>query len=168
MGSKKQSGVLLVIILMIILGLLAILNHNDNKSPLNPSQRLVPCSNISQPQSYFNHDTFLTDYQGGMIINSTEGGKIVISKDFYLKMTESGSCSMGNVLPDNSIIIFKKVLTRNEINVGDIVDIQGDIVHRLIRITDECYTTKGDNMFSEDMFCWKFSDIEGRMVGVLY
>lgn len=67
---------------------------------------------------------------------------------------------------DNSILIIKNT-SKKEIRIGDVVIIDG-MVHRVIRITNEGFNTKGDNNKVEDIFLRNFSNVQGKVVGVLW
>ena len=80
--------------------------------------------------------------------------------------------SMRPAISDSSFVIIIKNITKKDVNVGDIVLINRfnntGLLHRTINVSDGLYTTKGDNNNIADKEKWKFEQIEGKVIGVLY
>lgn len=85
--------------------------------------------------------------------------------------------SMRSALGDGSIILMITNLSESDIKIGDIVSIKreegkNDLAHRVVNIIDtdegQVYQTKGDNNRNPDLMIWKFDQIKGKIVGVIY
>ncbi|NOZ47393.1 MAG: hypothetical protein GXO79_11515 [Chlorobi bacterium] len=115
---------------------------------------------------------FLTSKIPSQIITNDDKNYIKINiknrKFFIGEVTSTGSMrpTLGR---DSSVILIKPEI--QDIKVGDIITFYCDgthIVHRVIKIENETYTTKGDNNNVQDDCQTKFKDIDGMMVGVIY
>lgn len=124
------------------------------------------CYTDLQPSNYFKFGAYTT----APFEESETGVKIFIEDDFEIVRTlESGS--MRPALPSSSSRILVKVKPE-DIHVGDILVMtrinNSDLEHRVIKIEDGTYTTKGDNNNIADSENWTIQDVRGKVVGVLY
>ena len=92
-----------------------------------------------------------------------------INREFILANI-SNSGSMHPTVSDNSQAIEIKPI-KAEIYVGDIIvyvcnDVK--IMHRVVKIENGIYTTKGDNNFNADSCTPTFEDIKWKVVGIIY
>jgi len=121
-----------------------------------PSQ----CYTNLKPSSFFVGKPLSTTAQGEVIISSNN------KEIFTIQTSDSGS--MLPSVPDWAVIVYIKP-TEDTLRVGDIIYIKkANLLHRLVRIDGEEYITKGDNNAIEDKEKWRFKDIEGQVVGILY
>lgn len=131
------------------------------------------CYTQLQPQNYFNSEYYNQDSYGNFVVSGKEGEKIIIDKHFYLKLTETTG-SMRPAIPDEAKIILKNISSKSELKIGDIVEVDtssygytDSMLHRIIKVENEFYITKGDNEEVSDPPI-EFSKIKGKVVGVLY
>ena len=107
-------------------------------------------------------------------ISYSEDGEILISTHKNLTggafAKSIGSGSMFPTIPSDSLLILIPIVG-DELVVGDIVSIDEDqskVIHRIVKITEEGYTTKGDNNNRVDPIIRKREDIDKRLVGILW
>lgn len=89
-------------------------------------------------------------------------------------MQAAATGSMRPALSDGSTAIIVKPQP-SELGVGDIIIFKcdsKDIIHRIVRIQNDTYITKGDNNDIDDSKAFgcntHFADIESQVIGVLY
>lgn len=135
-----------------------------------------------QPSSYFFSNPNVLDFDKKVTIDK---GVIIIpmlnDREISLgRLANTGS--MRPALSDTSRVLLIKPLSESELHVGDIVSIkytsEGNLIHRIIKIEKingvTTYITKGDNNDIDDVSAnafnhpVTFSDIDGKVVGVLY
>lgn len=76
------------------------------------------------------------------------------------------SNSMEPTINNGDVVIIKKI-NNEELFSGDIITFKQKeecITHRILKIEENKYTTKGDNNNTEDMEIVEFSNIEGKYV----
>lgn len=120
-----------------------------------------------EPSHYFSEKSnYSITLQNGKLIDNVE--------DILYASRTTDSGSMRPMIGNKNIILLAKV-SEDKINVGDIISFTyGDkkILHRIIDIHNESgvliYTTKGDNNKLKDDIKITYSQINGKVVGVLW
>lgn len=79
--------------------------------------------------------------------------------------------SMEGVIGMNNTIIAEQNPT--DLQIGDIIGAKNEkypqgIMHRIINITDECITTRGDAVEYQDPICWQKDDVMFKVIGVMF
>lgn len=123
-----------------------------------------------QPSPYYKGTV-----QAGELTNpiQVDYGVTIQSKDrqplLLTGVTPTGS--MRPSISDDSVVIIAAV-PKEKVQVGDIVLIERPddtrLLHRVIKIENDIFFTKGDNNKDADSTPWDFSQIKGKVVGVLY
>lgn len=144
----------------ILLGIV-ILQVYNLQTPKNLQSQ---CYTDLQPSKYFNDHPKPYQIQ--------ENGVKFFIEDAFVILKGSDTGSMRPCFRDNSYYIKITDLEPDDIHVGDIISIsrQGNknLLHRVVRIENGGYITKGDNNNIEDEQIWTFDQINGKVVGVLY
>jgi len=159
---EKKRIFLIVILCLIVFGLtLVIAGGGKTKGSINVKSM---CYTNLQPSKYFKDSPNpFQIYENGI--------KIFIDDEFSV---EKGSTtgSMRPTFRDNSYYILIKPKKQSDLNIGDVISInrigEKNLLHRIIRIENDLYITKGDNNNVEDTQKWRFEDINGKVIGVLY
>lgn len=121
-----------------------------------------------------------TDLQPSKVLDSwfynLERNQLIVGYKNDSSLTFISASNTGSMRPsisDTSVMLFMRDLKKEDVKIGDILLIErgggrGDLTHRLVEITDEGYITKGDNNNVRDKEIWKFSQIKGKIIGILY
>lgn len=165
---KKQVKFCLFIGLLFFIILASVLSYNFGKN--NKEELDVPskCYTNLQPEEYFTGIPLA-------IVGSGKGTfNIQMQKDLRKIYTEqtAGTGSMRPLMGKANILIYI-IPKKEEIYVGDIIIFTNKIykkkiVHRVIKIENGTYITKGDNNAIEDNYKVNFEDIKGKIIGVLW
>lgn len=162
--KKKILLRIMVLVIVFLLGVGSVLViQTITKQKIDINRQL---GNV-EPSPYFikYNNGYDTDSKGNSYLLSAEGNKMVIPKDFSLYLTDG--ISMRPSIGYNSILIVEPNVNKDNLQVGDIVLVNGES-HRIINITEDGFNTQGDNNAHQDIFLRRFSDIKGKVVGVLY
>jgi len=170
MSEMNEKNILIIkTVLIMLLVFVIILAFGFYKIVVTDNQMDI------QSKCYTNLESsnYLSATPTSAITENHNGGYIkifIIDREFFYMQT-AGTGSMRPFLQKRASVIFIKP-NIEDIKVGDVITFECDdknIVHRVIKIEDGIYTTKGDNNNIEDSKCIiKFEDIMGRVVGVLY
>lgn len=171
-GGKKK--LLIILILALFSFTLISASQNDGSLPFLDRLKILfginnipnQCFTDLQPSNYFGKSSLLYKDSTGNYLLSPLGEKITFDKNFILSKAEPTG-SMRPAIGDYSIIISVKP-KQEEIFVGDIVCVSDGHCHRVLNIDDGFYELKGDNNLRSDVLSYEFSDIEEKIVGVLY
>lgn len=159
---EKETWFLVALAVCFFLLGFYISNYVDETSDY-PSQ----CYTDLQPSNYFTGSP-------SPISSADFGNKIIIESNeiIFIDNQVAPTGSMRPTIPDKAQLLMIKPSSPSDISVGDIVSItrQGkkDLLHRIVRIENGYYTTKGDNNNVEDKEKWTYEDINGKVVGILY
>lgn len=165
--DKKKIILLIVIFVMILIGIGTVLTFSfKNKTEIQiniPSQ----CYTNLQPSSEITKTGLPS-----LTINSNNEIILGFNKQIdnldIIQVADTGS--MRPAISDKSFVIVKKPKV-DELFIGDIISFNCNnkqILHRIIKIENETYFTKGDNNNIMDDCLTKFSDIESKVIGILY
>lgn len=129
------------------------------------NEKMQPSFYFTAPESpYEGVDGIHEDNKDLIISKDLVGGEMIIG-------LSEGTGSMFPAIPRKSILLLVPVI-EDELFVGDIVsvDIQGDMnmIHRIVKINEDGYRTKGDNNNYVDPKTWKFEDFDYKLVGVIW
>lgn len=114
-----------------------------------------------------------TSIFGNAATHQTSDNKFVldINREFVIaNITNTGS--MRPTMSDSvQIILIKPTIV--EISIGDIISFNCTgrpllLAHRVVKIKNGIYTTKGDNNFMEDNCHTTFDDIRWKVAGIIY
>lgn len=128
-----------------------------------------------------------TNLQASNYLSKLSPSPIVENSEGYIKIENinnrkfstvqvANTGSMRPAIPDYATVIVIKNITENDLFVGDIISVRRDsmtlVLHRIVKITDspgiKIYTTKGDNNANNDPEAWRISDIQNKVIGVIY
>jgi hypothetical protein len=159
--NKKGSVMLLgILILGGVLGFS--IGQIYNSKPINiPSQ----CYTDLQPKP------FLSNGQGLLSENHLQNYVQIEIPNREFKTTQSATTGSMHPTISNTADLIEIIPEKEDLGIGDIItfDCNGkSIRHRIIKIENGIYTTKGDNNKSPDNCIVKFEDIKTKIVGVLY
>jgi len=176
---KKVNITIALFVLIGIIFIVYLNNQTQEIQELNDVQEIPSkCYSILQPSNYFETKDLLNNVREKQL-------EIDYTRELFLEKIMP-THSMIPSIPDNSHIIYYIPTNESEINIGDVVWIKlrvprysngyqlSYVVHRIISkpkdgITNETlFITKGDNVNHSDEEYWKFSEIKGKVVGVLY
>lgn len=170
MISRKGLWILTVFLILVMVSLFGISAY---QSKIQQEDQIIlqsKCNSTLQPSRYFQGPVSPVIENKARRVLEIEYG----SKDLYI-FQASNTGSMRPSISDYSTLILITP-EQKDIQIGDIISVkrQGkdDLLHRVINITkidgETTYTTKGDNNAQQDKQTWKFEDINGKVVGVLY
>ncbi len=150
-----------ILLLIFILGFVVSQIYNSQKELNIPSM----CYTDLQPKS------FLSNGRGLLIENTLENYvKININKRNFTTTQSSNTGSMHPTISDYADLI-EIIPLKEDLGVGDIIVFDCDkksIRHRIIKIENGTYTTKGDNNNIIDDCVVKFENIKTKIVGIFY
>lgn len=155
--KERQKDNVVALTILSILCLILVLGvfyfYVESRSNNFPSK----CYTTLQPSSFFKGKIgFLSSRQ------------INFNEDITTELHKGDS--MNPTISDNSILLVSKDISH--LMVGDIIVYLNNkdekILHRIIKIEEDYYITKGDNNNVEDSYKPKLEDIRGKVVGVLY
>ena len=124
-------------------------------------------SNV-QPPPFLDSKIFFNNYNMdiGIVYNFSN------KEPSFLLLNVTPTKSMYPTISDFSKIILVKVDSGDDLHIGDIVLVKREgkisLLHRIVEIKDGEYITKGDNNLFRDNTHWKFEDIQGKVVVVVY
>ena len=162
--------ILLFFISIILIGTIIAIIYIVNQPKEVPINLPSKCYTNLQPSPFLNQQGVspFTENQDNDYV------KIEIKdREFYTRQV-SVTGSMRPTIPDFADVLFIKP-TISDLQIGDIVSFNCNseiILHRIVNISNNIYTTKGDNNAINDLTGFgcrpKFEDITGKVVGVLY
>lgn len=141
-----------IIILFFTVFLVVTAKTTNTKAPLRPCSHITTVSMVSTPQK-------------------TKTSTVLISEKVQTLKVSTQTHSMTPTAPPGSTLLYKQPRTPSEICLGDIVYFEtgGEpIFHRVIRITQEGFITKGDDNKQQDPEPVSYANIRGIIIGVIY
>lgn len=145
--------------------------QNRNLVEENISYLQSQCYTKIQPSDFFESGEYVL--QGGNAIISEKAGdnKVIVEEGLKI-VGVNPTGSMRPTISDYSILIMSDDISN--LRVGDIISYNstGNLnlvkVHRIIDVKDEKYIVKGDNNEISDIGRVDISQINSKVVGVLY
>jgi len=181
----EKSSIILIggISVLVVVSILVIVFFVIIKE--NPQGQDIPslCYSNLQPSNYFSSSSFLSSERHYLVGLDGSNSKISIdlNDNIFIDNKKDGQLFLGHIsktgsmrpsLPDGAWLIYLKP-KKQDIKVGDIISVEREgkknLLHRVVEITkDGRYITKGDNNKRRDKEIWNFSQIKGKVIGVIY
>lgn len=167
--AKKKIIFIFVIFIIITLSIVIALSFSFKDKPESSLNIPSMCYTNLQPKS------FLSNGRGLITENHLENYVKIEIPDREFKTTQSSDTGSMHPTISNKADLIEIIPKEEDLGVGDIIVFNCNnklIRHRIIKIENETYFTKGDSNPTDDAIAFgcntKFSDIKSKIVGIIY
>lgn len=185
--NNLSTRKILIIFFLLVLLIFISVGIYDFATKRNIELMQSKCHTQLQPSNFFLKDKFSFSSGNGDNSITVQYG---LKYNEYLKMGFEGNNSFSFEVPskfsrccgsmrpaisDNSILLFKKVMYKDELKIGDVVSYYCNnqlYLHRIIEIKENEFIIKGDNNEDNDKIAFgcnaTYDKIENKLIAVFY
>lgn len=170
MKSRFKDFIIIVLVLILIVNLSFDILESSKSTIIQPNNSCFQSTTL-QPSSIFTRA-----FSASHLTENGQTLKVDFGREFTTLYQVSDTGSMRPTFSDAAEVLAVKP-AKEEIKIGDVILFKCNvtealIIHRIIRIENLEYITKGDNNPADDTTAFgchtKFEDIQWKIAGVIY